>query len=418
MRSVVVAVGANGEALAAALGRAGVGVRAVVPPEALPEALLDGADALVLEVTRSSLDADVVALCDRVGARIVPLCGDESGRRVAAAFGLPEALPLDVDADAVIRALSAPAPSFERARSSASARGVLAVWGPAGAPGRSTIAIELAVELARGGRRTGLVDADSHAPSLALLLGLAEEGPGFAAACRQADRGLLDVAELTRIAEPVPGAPGVEVLTGINRPGRWPELSERRVAAALAACRGWADHTVVDVAAPLERDEEIVSDLDGGPRRNAATIAALQAADAVVAVFAADPLGVARFVRAAPELRAVVGAVPVFAIANRVRPAAVGIDARGQVRRTVERFAGVRDVWFVPDDRRAADASRLASRPVALGSPRSALTQSVRRFVGEALLPPAAAAPGGRRAQRTGRGRARSPLAIGRAGAS
>jgi len=35
---------------------------------------------------------------------------------------------------------------------------------------------------------------------------------------------------------------------------------------------------VVDVAAPLESDEEIMSDLDG-PRRNAATRAALRAAD-------------------------------------------------------------------------------------------------------------------------------------------
>ena len=40
---------------------------------------------------------------------------------------------------------------------------------------------------------------------------------------------------------------------------------------------------------PLERDEEIVSDLDG-PRRNAATLAALAAADLVVAVVAADPV--------------------------------------------------------------------------------------------------------------------------------
>ena len=240
---------------------------------------------------------------------------------------------------------------------------MIAVWGPAGSPGRSTIAIELAVELARGGRHVGLVDADSHAPSIALALGLADEAPGFAAACRQSELGGLDARELTRISAPI-GSTGVDVLTGLNRPSRWPELSRSRVTAALAACREWADYTVVDVAAPLERDEEIVSDLDG-PRRNAATLAALRAADLVVAVAAADPLGVSRFLRAYPELRATIGATPVAVVANRLRPGALGIDARGQVRRTLDRFGGITDVWFVPTDPRAADAALLAARPIA-----------------------------------------------------
>ena len=191
----------------------------------------------------------------------------------------------------------------------------------------------------RGGRHVGLVDADSHAPSVALALGLADEAPGFAAACRQSELGGLDSRELTRISAPI-GTTGVDVLTGLNRPSRWPELSESRVAAALAACREWADHTVVDVAASLERDEEIVSDLDG-PRRNAATLAALRTADLVVAVAAADPLGISRFLRAYPELRATIGATPVAVVANRLRPGALGIDARGQVRRTLDRFGGV-----------------------------------------------------------------------------
>ncbi len=281
---------------------------------------------------------------------------------------------------------------------------VVAVWGPAGAPGRSTIAIELAIELARGGRRVGLVDADTHAPSIALQLGLADEGPGFAAACRQAELGGLDARELTRISIAL-GRTGVDVLTGLNRPSRWPELSESRVAAALGVCREWADCVVVDVAASLERDEEIVSDLDG-PRRNAATLAALRAADAVVAVAAADPVGISRLLRAYPDLRATIGATPVSIIANRLRPGALGIDARGQVRRTLDRFGGIDDVWFVPADARSADAALLAARPIADVAPRSAFTLALRRFVGEALVPAPAAVPGRAPVGRLGRRRA------------
>ena len=119
------------------------------------------------------------------------------------------------------------------------------------------------------------------------------------------------------------GAPACRCSPASTGPSRWPELSESRVSAALAVCREWADYTVVDVAAPLERDEEIMTELDG-PRRNAATLAALRSADLVVAVAGADPVGVSRFLRAHSELRATIGATPVAVVANKLRPGALG----------------------------------------------------------------------------------------------
>lgn len=405
---LVVAVDSRPE-LAASLRREGHDVLTMVAASALSLAAEDRvlgaegtellrslaqADAVVLEIGRESLSAHVVALCDRAGARILPLCAGVDEERMSAAMGLERPLPLDADAWRMTDALGAPPVAAGAAINAAEARReprVIAVWGPAGAPGRSTIAIELAVELARGGRTVGLVDADTHAPSIALALGLADEGPGFAAACRQVDFGALDASELARISAPL-GRTGVHVLTGLNRPSRWPELTESRVLDALAQCRGWADHTVVDVAAALERDEEIVSDLDG-PRRNAATIAALRAADLVVAVAGADPVGVSRFLRAHAELRSTIGATPVVVVANRLRPGALGIDARGQVRRTLDRFGGIEDVWFLPQDPRSADAALLAARPIAEVAPKSPLTLAVRRFVGEAVVGAPSLAP-------------------------
>ncbi|MET0829243.1 MAG: P-loop NTPase [Microbacterium sp.] len=422
---VLIAVGEpHGSDLAHGLEAEGIAVVAVVAASALALAAEDGepgsegvmgalaaADVVVLETSRSTLSAAVVALCDRRAVRIVPLSAASSDERVAAAFGLEPPMPLEVEAWQLAERLTA-SPAMRAASVTAAEPDtaavrkprLIAVWGPAGSPGRSTIAIELAVELARGGRHVGLVDADSHAPSIALALGLADEAPGFAAACRQSEFGGLDGRELTRISAPI-GSSGVDVLTGLNRPSRWPELSRSRVTAALGACREWADYTVVDVAASLERDEEIVSDLEG-PRRNAATIAALRSADLVVAVAAADPLGIARFLRAYPELRATIGATPVAVVANRLRPGALGIDARGQVRRTLDRFGGVADVWFVPTDPRAADAALLAARPIAAVAPRSPITLGLRRFAGEAVAPVADARRGSRRRSR---GRAPQP---------
>lgn len=389
--------GTRGDELAARLHHAGGEVRLVVAASAPaiaaedamagPEAAellgeLARADLLVLEADRRSLTAQLVTACDRFGVRIVALCSAPGQRRLAATFGVTACAP---EASAAEILTPVPQPESRAAQGGRVEGGrVIAVWGPAGAPGRTTMAIEVACELARDGRRVALVDADTHAPSMAMATGLADEGPGFAAACRQAGRGTLSTAELTRIAVPL-GA--VEVLTGINRPGRWPELSAGRVEAALQACRDWADDTVVDVAAGLETDEEIVSDLDG-PRRNAATLAALSAADLVVAVVSADPIGVARFVRVHPDLRAAIGATPVQVLVNKTRTATLGLDARGQVRRTLERYASVRSVWFAPWDPKAADAATLSARPVAEVAGRSALAGAVRRFVGEAIEPP------------------------------
>ncbi|GAA3038726.1 AAA family ATPase [Microbacterium dextranolyticum] len=395
--AVVVAVdGRRARTLADDLADAGAEVRLVVAADAPAQAAADGArgrdaaellgeltrtDLLVLAADRRTLTAPLVEACDRFGVRIVALCGGDAQRRVAAAFGV-DARDEDAAARDILGPGSAP-PS-----SGAPARGrMIAVWGAAGSPGRTTLAIDLACELARGGRHVALVDADAHAPSVAMATGLPDEGPGFAAACRQAERGTLTPAELTRIAVPL-GA--IDVLTGINRPARWPELARDRVIAALECCRGWADDIVVDVAAPLERDEEIVSDL-AGPRRNAATLAALESADLVVAVVSADPIGVSRFVRAYAELRAVVGATPVRIVANKLRAATLGIDARGQLRRTLERYTDARDTWFVPWDPKALDAATLAAQPVAQVAARSAFAGAVRRFVGEAIDPPVSA---------------------------
>jgi Flp pilus assembly CpaE family ATPase len=81
----------------------------------------------------------------------------------------------------------------------------------------------------------------------------------------------------------------------------------------------------------------------------------------------------------------------VIVVANRLRPGTLGIDARGQVRRTLERFAGIEDVWFVPLDPRSTDAAILAARPVSEVAPRSPLAAAVRRLVGEAVAPVARA---------------------------
>jgi MinD-like ATPase involved in chromosome partitioning or flagellar assembly len=276
---------------------------------------------------------------------------------------------------------------------------IIAVWGPAGAPGRTTLAIGLAAELAQRGFAVCLVDADTYGGAVAPALGLLDESPGFAAACRLAGSDTLTQAELDRVAQRVPhgsvlrgtGA-DLRVLTGIGRPHRWPELSAERVTSVLETCRAWRPIIVVDTGFNLESDEELSSDLLA-PRRNAATIASLRAADDVVAVGAADPLGLARFLRTYPDLLDLLLTTRVHVVANRVRSSVLGLDPAGQVRQTLDRFGGLRDAVLIDDDPAAADAALLTARSVVDAAPRSALRAGIARLADALEVSPPSAVP-------------------------
>lgn len=362
--------------LAAELALEGIDVVAILSPTAVIE-VPPGAEAIIVPATRAVLSAELISACDRAGVRILALGGADS--RLLGRLGLSEALRPEAAGWEIAAALASETDTVPRPQSVLPHR-VIAVWGPHGAPGRSTLAIQLAVELSRRERRTALVDTDTVAPALALLLGLSDDAPGVAAACRRAERGALDSAELTRLATTVAtGGGDIEVLPGINRPSRWPELSSTRLRATLGACREWSEETVVDVAAAFAADEEVTYDL-AGPRRHAATTASLNEADLIIAVASADPLGISRFVREHAELRRLTAPTPVVVVVNQVRPGPLGIDARGQVRRTLERFAGITDVVFLPFDQRAADAALLHARPMTDVAPRSPFLAAVRRL--------------------------------------
>ncbi|RIX28743.1 nucleotide-binding protein [Amnibacterium setariae] len=335
------------------------------------------------------LDSPLLLAAAQAGAAVVVLAEGEEGRRHAAALGVRQ--PMDASAsaeDVALRIAAGPAmePVTTPAPTAPRPGRVTAVWGPAGAPGRTTTAIALAGELAAAGLRVALVDADTIGAAVAPSLGLLDEAPGLAAACRLAAAGALTGEELDRVAQRYRCARGeLRVLTGIGRPARWPELSADRITKVLDQCRTWADHTIVDTGFNLEADEEIVSDLFA-PRRNAATIAALRAADTVVAIGAGDPIGLARYVRAFGDLVELVDPHRVRAVVTKVRQSAVGLGAGAQIRASLQRFGGIEDVVLVPSDPVACDAALLTARTLGDAAPRSAATAALRRFAADHLL--------------------------------
>jgi MinD-like ATPase involved in chromosome partitioning or flagellar assembly len=225
-------------------------------------------------------------------------------------------------------------------------------------------------------------------------LALLDESAGLAAAVRAAQQGALDADRLARLAPLV--TTGLRVLTGLPRPQRWAELRPSGLDVVWARAREVCDVTLVDCGFGLDADEELSFDTTA-PQRNGATLSALAAADEVVAVGAADPVGLQRLVRGLQDLREVLGPRRPRVVVTRVRASAVGPAPHRRVQEALARYAGVADAVLVPDDRPACDAAVLAGRSLTEAAPRSparlALAALAADLVADLLTDPGGARP-------------------------
>ncbi len=314
--------------------------------------------------------------------------GDERGERRLRQLGLTVVLRADLASHEIDDALDSldprislvaeegepltPAADLAEAQRIRATAKVIAVWGPTGAPGRSTVALNLAAELARSAP-TLLVDCDTYGSSVAQSLGLLDEAPGVAAAARAADQGALDLAALARMSPEV--VPGLRVLTGIPRAQRWTELRAPSVAHILTVGRQLSQFVVIDCGFAIEEDEELSYDTLA-PRRNAATLSALECADDLLVVGTADPIGLQRLVRAVQDLAAV-RSPPPRVVVNRVRASAVGSRPERRIADALGRFAGMQDLTYLPWDQASLDGAMFAGKSLAEFAPQSELRRAI-----------------------------------------
>jgi MinD-like ATPase involved in chromosome partitioning or flagellar assembly len=299
VRVVLCAGGAPWEApLVRDLQHAGLGVellrRCVDHGELLGVAMRDRPSAAILSADLPWLDRDLVGALHDQGTRVVVI-GDGARRTQLDRIGVVHHLATDVTAEGLATCVHGIAGArgdgtddVAGAEGSVPTGRIVAVWGAAGAPGRTTVATGLAVDLARCGHRVALLDGDAWSASVAQLLGL-EESPSVTQAARLAGEGWPQPLDACLQAGPA----GCAVLAGLPRSELWPEVRERAWSAVLDAARAAADVVVVDVAAPIEEDEELV--VDRAPyRRNTMTLRALRAADHVLLVTGSDPVALRR----------------------------------------------------------------------------------------------------------------------------
>lgn len=263
-------------------------------------------------------------------------------------------------------------------------RGILTVWGAHGSPGRTTLAVNLAAELAADGDRVLLVDADTVASSAAAHLGLLEESAGLAQACRQAELGRLTPHRLSRCATAVDVAGGrLHLLTGIPRAERWRELREHGLREVLRLAREEYEVVVVDVASPIEHDEELTYDTQA-PQRHSAGLTALRCSDRVLAVGAADPVGFTRLVRALEDYGLSVPEAPrPTVVVNRMRREVVGRDPERHLHQAWRHFGTDRPIdHMLPWDPEACDGALRYGRALGEVAPDSPLRRGVAEIAG------------------------------------
>ena len=281
----------------------------------------------------------------------------------------------------------------------------VAVWGPTGAPGRTTVAITLADELAR----LGHVDACSSTPTSTAARsppssGLLDESPGLAAACRLAAGTRLTGAALAGLCWQLRAE--LRVLTGIPLAARWTELRAAGDRRRCSRPRGSWPTSPSSTAGSASR-----------PTRSCPSTRSRRGATARRSRCSTTPTDRGRGRCGRPDRDAAAGARAGRAARRRDRRAAVGgaeqgaragscrATPRAELVGALERFAGVTPAALLPDDRESLDAALATGRSLGEARPSSPLRSAIGELAGAAGRGPAGRGRRGRVAARVRGGR-------------
>ena len=329
-------------------------------------------DAVVSVGSPSWLDRPAAAELAGARVRLVGVVDDPLDAEMLAGLGA-SLVPATAGVDAVVERCGSSqitAPSSPPEAEPSSGGSLIAVWGPKGAPGRTTVAVELAAELAAHEPSTLLIDADAYGGDIAQLLAVVDELPTVLWAAQEAAKDRLGghrlESELRRA-----GPSGPVLLPGIPRPDLWDDISEFGWRQLLKRVRGTFRFTVCDTGFCLE--PTALAQPEGEGRNRTARIT-VGACDQLVAVCRADPVGIKNFVWAFEELKELTDPGEVFIVANQVAP-----GEEREVGEVLRRYLGRAPVCCIPVASAFATATKMGA-PLRTLQPGSAAASALRRL--------------------------------------
>jgi len=325
----------------------GARVRSLVVEQSI--ALEESYDVLVVSHRWPSLTRAFVADIHARGRRVLGVhdLAEPASRVHLAAVDVDEVIETDAGPDAFVRALIA----IGSQRGPAARVGVLpalsrsgrlvVVGGPPGV-GRTEVAIELGISMARSGT-AAIADCDDVAPAVAQRLGLMLE-PNLRTAIDAVEhgRGDLESAVLRRDGSKL------AILGGIPNPAGWAQVRPGEVIRVIDRLGETFETVIADGAGSLQ-------ELGGPPRSRFATAQALvREADALVAVCDASPVGISRLLAWIVDARSLAPSTPIVVVANRAPATAF---RRGELYDEITSSIDTVDVVFVAVDTRVGDAA-------------------------------------------------------------
>jgi MinD-like ATPase involved in chromosome partitioning or flagellar assembly len=212
----------------------------------------------------------------------------------------------------------------------------IAVTSPHGSTGKTTVAINMALELAAEKFTVLLIDADLEGPSVANYFCLAELPAGLAGSIRIASQHRFDQAQLERLSVQAPKT-SLAILPGVISEQPL-ELTSEIVKDILETAKASFDFVVLDLGPLKPNPNKDAFDL---------TREIVSIANQVVLVAAADPIGIYRLLRLEPTILAITESPKL--VINRLRNSVIA-QAKSEIKTTLAGLGTIEVAAFLPDD--------------------------------------------------------------------
>ena len=249
---------------------------------------------------------------------------------------------------------------------------VIAVTSPHGSTGKTTVAINIALELAAEKASVLLIDGDIQGPAVANHFALTQQPAGLQAVLRIASQKRFDLEQLERLSFQFQRST-LRIMPGSQNFPSQP-FDQESLANLLETARSSYEFTVIDLGS-------LSADAIGTQSELTNTIISL--ADRAIVVCLADPIGIFRLLGIENLIAS--SSHPVDLVMNRVRNSVIA-SARREIAITLQRLSTLEPKAYLPDDPQHIDQAVRTGVPATSLSRSGSFRQALTGFVRTELL--------------------------------